>query len=1041
MFTALLISLSGCGGGAGSNDLSDEAIQIPNIVIGDLVSTEINNTSGKISMAFPVSLEIQASSSNVAETTVGNFQLKVLEPVDCHIADLQFDPMEVVSFPIAVQVKGRILPSECIPQKYSLQYDKTVNIKGRTTVNTEIKTLEFKQENKHNYQLISSGNQIVINYPNQQEKIFLRLEKGQYPISSVDFCDVEGNISNCLLTEALPIEFGRIQPEGITADGFISFDYTGPGSQEMKDGNKSHAMKFYYVDASGNRVAETTVQIEIEPKLQPEQLGYHLGSKQSEIVVNYPNVEEKLELQLFKDGAPVAGLAPCGAGGTKDCLMSEALPVGFGQLSYKETSADGTVLFDYTGPDSQEMKDGNKSHAMKFYYVDASGNRVAETTVQIEIEPKLQPEQLGYRLINQSGPVSVTYPEQQALIEVELVENDLPVLSTRPCGVQEGSTTATTDCIMPEALPREFGRIQYIVSGQQDESTGDKSDTDHKKPVFDKPVVPQAFEDGYVYYRYLAPSFKDMPEVLKARNVKFYYIDKTGKRVAETSVRITIDPKGVYPGYQLINATTPLLITEPNQNKYISVELVHSGLPVLSVRPCGLKQDSTTVTTDCVIPEALPKEFGRIDLTVWPQQNDGDADPTDGTNDNAYIRFPYIGPDRDDMPTVRSEYNLTIYYIDDEGQRVAATTVTIVIDPKIRFGSISTLSLNYNNTECISVDNADEAPSSSVGQMARMIFVAHAVDKYGNPARAGVTLWPSVINGVKVVHSKTYNASGTLYPGNPATFSDESIDFTVQGVNDRDQLMILPNAYHYEQDYLGHWTIDKVNGNSLTLKESFEGNSTITPLSYVIGNEKRFLEGYGVAVASISRPNAENGSGEAETDNNYDNGLSDEFGKASTTYLTDENGLMVFEVVYDYALAGHTFTIGVNAYEENSTRHVGISKVDTFRWPGGYTSSEVTVANDGQKHSVTLTLMINGCGDKQPIERLSFRHIVPDSIVITDKTGISTTQCSVDINQSNFYTDINGQLQLMVSTMGDTDKTDSCKIKWNESDGGMYMEY
>lgn len=632
------------------------------------------------------------------------------------------------------------------------------------------------------------------------------------------------------------------------------------------------------------------------------------------------------------------------------------------------------------------------------------------------------------QLVNNSGDLTITYPDQQAIVDFEMIENGLPVLTTRACGVPDGGLTTTTDCIMPEALPREFGRIEYIIKSQQ----GTAEDG----------IVPQNFEDGYVYFRYRAPAAKDMPIKPKSYDLKFYYLDKNGTRIAETTMRININPKGSYPGYQLINQDKKIYVTQPNEHKYISVELVHSGLPVSPVRPCNIVDDphtGSTVTTDCILPAALPKEFGRIDLTVWPQQDDGDPDATDGINGNAYVRFPYIGPDRDDMPTERKEHNLTIYYVDKFGQRIASTDVLIVIDPKIKFGPVASLSLSYNNTQCIKQDNVDTNPSSDVANVAKMIFVVRAVDKYGNPARAGLTLWPTLINGVKVVKSRV--PSGILIPGKTqAIFRDTSTNFALSDVTTEDNLIILPSQANYDQNYLGHWPISDVAGSTLILGEPFLSTKSIKPLTYVVGNERRYIEGYGVAVASISRPGAENGTGEPES-NSYD--ISNDFGRSSTTYITDENGFMTFEVHYDFALAGRTFTLAVNAYDvdENGTEiRAGISKIDTFRWPGGYTSSEETISNDGKDHNVALTLMINGC-DKQPLEYLSNRHIVPNSIIIKDDKGDDTDQCQLVENKSNFLTDNNGQLKLVISTKGNTTVTKNCTVKWNESDGGIYMEY
>jgi len=665
------------------------------------------------------------------------------------------------------------------------------------------------------------------------------------------------------------------------------------------------------------------------------------------------------------------------------------------------------------------------------------------------------------QLVNTQSPIKVTYPDQQVILSFQMIYDGLPVLTSRACGMDENNITRTKDCIMPEALPREFGRIYRILPSNYSPQTT----RENESAEYPTGWVPEngsttqeedVYSDGYVHFKYDAPSQNEMPSSKKSYDLKFYYIDANGSRVAETTVHIEIDPQGSYPGYQLVNATTPLVVTQPNDNRYISVQLVHSGLPVLSVRPCNPTGDNgtgdTKVTTDCVIPEALPKEFGRIDLTVWPQQDKGDEDATDGVNDNGYIRFPYVGPDRDDMPEERAEHNLTIYYVDRYGQRIAQTKVKIIIDPQIKFGPVTSLSLAYNGTECIKVDN--NPSESGVANVARMIFTVHAVDKYGNPARAGVTLIPSLINGAKVANRA--NGNGELRPGAHATFVDESVDFSEAGVTDEDRLVILPNASNYRQAYLGDWTIRDVAGSTLQLQEAYNGSKAVSPLSYVIGNERRYIEGYGVAVADISKPTNEKPGSTKSDQTPLDTiskptdtkGNTDRFGVGAANYVTDENGWMTFEIRYDYILAGHTLTVAVDSHDTDKDGKVvraGVAKVDSFRWPGGYTSSETSVLNDGEEHNATISLMINGC-DKNPIEALSHRQIVPESMIVTckndngDDVG-ACDQCTLADQKTPLVTDVNGQVAVPIQTEGNTTKAASCAVKWNESDSGMYLEY
>jgi hypothetical protein len=488
----------------------------------------------------------------------------------------------------------------------------------------------------------------------------------------------------------------------------------------------------------------------------------------------------------------------------------------------------------------------------------------------------------------------------------------------------------------------------------------------------------------------------------------------------------------------LANTTTPIVITQPNENKIISTQLINNALPVLPIRPCTISSDlenrSNTVVTDCVIPESIPKEFGRINNIVWNQQDDGDVDATDGINDNGYIRFEYSGPDSNDMPEDRKEHDFHIYYVDAGGNRVASTTVKIVIDAKIKFGPVSTLSLAYNNTQCIEEDNDITNDGSPDGTMAKMVFTVQAVDSNGNPAKGGVTLIPSIINGVKVVSRK--NPNGELQPGSHAAFVDSTASFTGSSVTSEDSLAILPDVQNYYSSYLGKWDIVDVASSTLFLDEKYSGQ-LVNSLAYVVGNERRYIPGFGVATANISRSGSET---------SYD------YGATKTNYVTNEDGIMTFEVIYDYRLAGRTFTLSVVSNDVDANGEVvraGISKVDVFRWPNpdasykinahpigqGYGSTVAGVPNDGSTHKAQVNLFIYKCTRRvdyrEPIEVLSGVKIVPDSVTVAP-----SSQCSIDQANSNFTSDENGNIEIAIVTDGNTTISTDCTATWSPDNGG-----
>ena len=305
-------------------------------------------------------------------------------------------------------------------------------------------------------------------------------------------------------------------------------------------------------------------------------------------------------------------------------------------------------------------------------------------------------------------------------------------------------------------------------------------------------------------------------------------------------------------------------------------------------------------------------------------------------------------------------------------------------------GPVTSLSLFYAST----------SEDTDLG-IYKNIYTIHAVDKYDNPARAGITLHPSIINGTKVI--KAGSTSGKIVQGSPATFRDDSTSNVFDSVDVDDLLAIVPNANRFGMEYVGNWSLDDViSSNELELVEDYYGETT-DGLSYVIGNSQRYLLGYGVANVDIK----------------------DRDGKG---FVTDENGNVQFEVTFDPVLAGHTVTITATAYDGNRT---GIAKVAALRW-NKYSSTSKKIPNDGNDHNVTLSLGISG-----GVENLIDLDIVPSSI----KT--SSGQCKVTNTplDPNLHTDANGQILVTVHTEGSDPDVKECTVQWSATQSGIYMEY
>jgi hypothetical protein len=324
-------------------------------------------------------------------------------------------------------------------------------------------------------------------------------------------------------------------------------------------------------------------------------------------------------------------------------------------------------------------------------------------------------------------------------------------------------------------------------------------------------------------------------------------------------------------------------------------------------------------------------------------------------------------------------------------------TLTVSVPVTVLSGEVTAMSIFY-------VGSSEDG----VGQFINT-YTIHAVDKYGNPAREGVTIHPSLINGTNKVDPivSIYGENGNITQGDPAldTFSDTTADFITAGVSVLDRLVIVPNPSKYDSTYLGNWTLDSVlSGTELALTEEYYGIDE-SNLSYVIGNENRYVDGYGVAVADIATK--------------------------ADGYMTDENGNVQFDVKFDPILAGHTVTIAANAYDGERT---GVAKIAGLRWGHYYSSSEL-LRIDGSDHNVTLSVGISNIADEplEPLVGMKLSH-----------TGIVSSSAQCDINSTatgDIVTDSNGEFTVVISTFIGLGDDEECTIEWSKSNSSIYREY
>ncbi|MBD3813606.1 MAG: hypothetical protein IE917_15475, partial [Betaproteobacteria bacterium] len=326
------------------------------------------------------------------------------------------------------------------------------------------------------------------------------------------------------------------------------------------------------------------------------------------------------------------------------------------------------------------------------------------------------------------------------------------------------------------------------------------------------------------------------------------------------------------------------------------------------------------------------------------------------------------------------------------------TTISEQITVSVLAGPVRAMSLNYIGS------STDE--NSSLFQN---LYTLHAVDRYNNPAKEGVSISPTLINGWKVEKTNDIVAdrTGEINGTSPAKLTDNTVDFYTNGVQAAvDRLIVLPNSINYDQNYTGGWSIETVDNNhTLSLADTYYGPDK-SNLTYIIGNEKRLVRN-AVHVADIK--------------------------SKTTSYKTNSSGIVQFYATFDPILAAHTVTLAATAYE-NGIR-TGVSYVDNLRW-GHYGSSSQIVPSDNADHWVTLTLTIADENDNalEPLVGLTVSAASIDSDV-----GDCDINTSAD---NNLTTDDNGNITFAVSTgliPGST--IEQCTITWSKSNGSIYLEY
>ncbi len=681
----------------------------------------------------------------------------------------------------------------------------------------------------------------------------------------------------------------------------------------------------------------------------------------------------------------------------------------------KTTDNNGRAIFNYTAPETVSTDKSVKLTLYSEVYKD----------VQVNIEITLKGAVSSQYLLKATDSLTIKNPSETGVIQVQLVKNengiDIPAfgetvvadvlplqygsLSSYEATVGQGGI-ATFTYTAPSRFP-DVNETNIVFHYKKNTSIQDETTLTFSQDVKNVDrlyVLPEKItvtENNQIVQVSLVSVNKDNVGVSTDVRIENPAIDGVDYGSFDKSI-VRTDANGravvtyMAPGDIANLLERNITITEISQNiqKTLTLQFKDTldengtNYDISVVTPSKLSVDDHGIIT--VKINQLGKDNILIDPTQVLEVNVTSKFSNSLTFEGGQEKTSYKGFAETDINIYSKQIaGVAIIQIDaliNDGEKEVLLTKEIPVT--ILSGPVKAVSLFYNGTT--TTDNGLHINK----------YTLHAVDKYSNPAKEGLKVSPTLINGVKI-YPRT---SGVIQTNNSTTqFEDSAIDFTAQNLDvGNDRLIVLPDTIKIMPEYLGGWTIKEIlSANQLGLEEQYDGNRE-DGLRYIIGSETRLMIDGNPALAHIVDPTGR--------------------------YVVDKDGTMQLEVRYDPVLSGHTVALGVYV---SDVKRMGVAKVVGLRW-GDYTSSEVIIDNDGNTHDVTLQL---GIGGNSP-QHLMDVDINPESIIIDPLKG-----CELDSGASDFHTDRNGRILVVINTDGNTTNAKQCTIRWNATNNSIYLEY
>ncbi len=132
-------------------------------------------------------------------------------------------------------------------------------------------------------------------------------------------------------------------------------------------------------------------------------------------------------------------------------------------------------------------------------------------------------------------------------------------------------------------------------------------------------------------------------------------------------------------------------------------------------------------------------------------------------------------------------------------------------------------------------------------------FTLHVVDKYGNKAKDGTYVHVGTVNNLKQnlntnLYTPQLGTTGAFVTANNSFRFDNNLTLSnvisdnESSVDNKDTIVILPNAQRNDPRYLGGWRIREIQSNNqeLTMWDTYTWAEDKNGLSFAIGDDKKF---------------------------------------------------------------------------------------------------------------------------------------------------------------------------------------------------------